>query len=321
MKKHKYEDIDGLLARHFAKEPLTERQNTELGEWIKANSGEYERLKKLLAAPLTNDGGQFFDTEKAWAKVEERLEPKVVKVDFRKKARTYISIAASVAVMIVLTMVYLLGEPEKKSVNYANNGNETETVVLPDGSEVVLYPNSTLAFSDGEVRNARLEGKAFFHVRKDKGRTFKVRTEELVVEVLGTSFLVDAESGESSGVFVETGRVRVSADEGQVVIQANEKAELSNGILTKGIIEDPEIFFNSADRYIVFRNVPLSKAVKEIEKRAGVLIELGKGVEDNSITTKIDIGNRSSIAAELSMVCGCECDTIESDRHYRLYYE
>lgn len=321
MKYSEKEDIDILLARHFADEALTDSQNAELERWRKENPEEYEKLKRLMDTASPAEGEKFFDVEKAWAKVEPHLSEKVVKVDFRRKTRTYLSIAASFAVLVIVTMVYLLGGPETNVVNYANNGAVKSEIVLPDGSKVSLYPDSRLAFSDGKERKAKLEGKAFFDVKKDNGRPFGVETENLTVKVLGTSFLVDGTSGSEAGVFVKTGRVEVASGKEKVIITANEKAELKDGKLNVGIIVEPEIFFGDGDMFVVLKDVSVAKAVVEIEKKTGIRIELGKGVGENRITTRIDIRNKESIAAEVAMVCGCSCDTVVPGEHYRLYYE
>lgn len=321
MKYIEKEDIDRSLARHFADEVLTDTQNAELEKWIKENPEEYDNLKKLMAAACPADGEKFFDAEKAWAKVEPQLTEKVVKVDFRSKTRTYLSIAASFAVLVVITMFYLLGGEETNVMNYANNGTVKSEIILPDGSKVSLYPESRLAFADGKERKVQLTGKAFFEVKKDNGRSFSVETDKLNVRVLGTSFLVDGTAGDGAGVFVRTGRVEVASDNDKVVITANEKAELKNGKLNVGVIEEPDIFFGDGDMFVILRDVPVKKAVAEIEKKTGVRIELGEGVEENRITTRIDIRNVESIAAEMAMVCGCNCDTVVPGKHYRLYYE
>lgn len=321
MKNSEREDIDVLLARHFAEEPLTESQNNVLGEWIRTNAAEYGKLQKLLGAPVRQCDKNVFDAEKAWEKIESRLESKVVRVDFRKKVGMYLSAAASLAVVFILAVAYLFVKSDEESVHYANSGTLSEIIILPDGSEVTLYPNSSLAFSDGRVRNTVLEGKAFFRVKKDNGRSFKVKTDNWDVEVLGTSFLVDAVSEENNGVFVESGRVRVLSGIKEVILHANEKVYFENGNMVKGIIDDPEIFFSNDNMFIVLKDVSLSKAVEEIENRTGIRIELGKGVGSNRITTKIDIRNKSGIAAELSVVSGCRCDTVKTEEHYRLYYE
>ena len=81
------------------------------------------------------------------------------------------------------------------------------------------------------------------------------------------SFLVDAADSQQPGVFVKTGRVRVSDDENEVVIIANEKVELKHGELEVGIIDNPQQYFGQDKLMMIFDNAPISDVVKEIEQK------------------------------------------------------
>lgn len=75
-------------------------------------------------------------------------------------------------------------------------GNRTN-IVLPDGTSVWLNANTSLqypiAFSK-KSREIRLDGEAYFEVTKDK-KPFIVKTDKYNVEVLGTTFNVEAYAG------------------------------------------------------------------------------------------------------------------------------
>ena len=164
-------------------------------------------------------------------------------------------------------------------------------ILLPDSSEVILYPQAQINFkATRETRLARLEGKAFFQVRKAAGKPFKVETRHLNVEVLGTSFLINAEKIQQTGVFVKTGKVKVTTDNSGVILQANEKAELKNGKLQSGNIQDPSAVFGEKKQPLIFNQTPLANVIKEVEKQTGIQIELGKGFDSHKITTRIDPG-------------------------------
>lgn len=165
---------------------------------------------------------------------------------------------------------------------------------------------------------AALKGKAFFQVKKMHGIPFKVKTDFLDVEVLGTSFLVDVARKEKAGVFVKTGKVRVEAAEHEVVIQANEKAELKDGMLKTDTILRPQEVFNMDDSVLVFEQTPVTEVVKIIQEKTGIQIDLAKGLEKNQITTRINI-DEPDIAGELAFLCGCKCETLVKGKHYRLY--
>lgn len=315
------EDINALLARHLAHEAMSAEQQQELEAWIAANTTEYSRLKQLTDARPPQIGEKEFDALQAWQKVEPRLKGRTIELHRKKRFITICSVAASLLLLLATTTVYLFRQP---AIHYANDGRTAKHIFLPDSSEVTLFPNTKLSFKyapQKSSRLAKLEGKAFFQVKKAAGRPFKVETERLEVEVLGTSFLVEATPQKQPGVFVKSGKVKVSAEDSDVILETNEKAELDNGNLQTGIIENPSLFFNLKKAKMVFNQTPLSVVIKEVEKQTGIRIELGKGVDENSITTRIDPEDAENIAAELAFLCGCKCDTLTKGKHYRLYYE
>lgn len=318
-----HDNIDELLAKHFAHERLTAAQQAKIDQWRAAYPEESQQLQRLLDTPIFSDTAFEVDTEKAWARIEPQLKERTLKINlFHKKAWFY-SAAAAIALVLVAALLYLSHETDTQTVRYADI-TQTENVLLPDGSEVTLYPHSTLAFryaDDGIARQVELTGKAFFHVKNRDNAPFKISTPSITVEVLGTSFLVDAAHDSKSGVFVESGRVKVSTSHNNVILEANEKVEVTDGQMTLGLIDDPAFFFGKGDSVLVFKNSPIATVVQEVERQTGVKIELGKGLEKNRVTSKINASEKESIAAELAFLCGCRCDTVEKGRLYKLYYE
>lgn len=317
-------DINELLAKHFANERLTASQQEELNEWISAHRDEYRRLQKLIGASVGKSQGISFDAERAWQKVEAQLEERSQKViPFRRKMLFWTSMAASLLIVLAVSMFYFSSASDEEMVRYANVGRTEQHCLLPDSSEVILYPEAVVTYQHTDKgRLARLEGKAFFQVkRKIHGVPFKVETNLLKVEVLGTSFLVDATSKKQAAVFVKSGKVRVKTDESGAVLEANEKAEWKDGRLEVGIIEDPQALFGEAPVVLVFSATPLPDVVREIEKKTGVCIELEAGLEKNLITTRIESESAQDMVEELAFLCGCKYKTLTEGKHYRLYEE
>lgn len=318
-----HDNIDELLAKHFAHERLTAAQQAKIDQWRAAYPEESQQLQRLLDTPIFSDTAFEVDTEKAWARIEPQLKERTLKVNLFHKKTWFYSAAAAIALVLVAALLYLSHETDTQTVRYADI-TQTENVLLPDGSEVTLYPHSTLAFryaDDGIARQVELTGKAFFHVKNRDNAPFKISTPSITVEVLGTSFLVDAAHDSKSGVFVESGRVKVSTSHNNVILEANEKVEVTDGQMTLGLIDDPAFFFGKGDSVLVFKNSPIATVVQEVERQTGVKIELGKGLEKNRVTSKINASEKESIAAELAFLCGCRCDTVEKGRLYKLYYE
>lgn len=184
---------------------------------------------------------------------------------------------------------------------------------------MTLYPNSRLDFRDGKERRlAQLEGKAFFNVKKRRGKAFDIETAAMKIQVVGTSFLVNTNQEENAGVFVKSGTVKVSVSKNDLILNANEKVELEDGELRIGIINNPKLFFGKK-KELVFENTPIKQVTKEIEKQTDIKIELSKGLDDNFITTRINTETYEGIASELAFICGCQCDTITKGKHYRLH--
>ena len=233
------------------------------------------------------------------------------------------SMAASLLIVLAVSMFYFSSASDEEMVRYANVGRTEQHCLLPDSSEVILYPEAVVTYQHTDKgRLARLEGKAFFQVkRKIHGVPFKVETNLLKVEVLGTSFLVDAAGKEQAAVFVKSGKVRVKTDESGAVLEANEKAEWKDGRLEVGIIEDPQALFGEAPVVLVFSATPLPDVVRDIEKKTGVRIELEAGLEKNLITTRIESESAQDMVEELAFLCGCKYKTLTEGKHYRLYEE
>ena len=238
-----HDNIDELLAKYFAHERLTAAQQAKIDQWRAAYPEESQRLQRLLDTPIFSDTAFEVDTEKAWARIEPQLKERTLKVNlFHKKAWFY-SAAAAIALVLVAALLYLSHETDTQTVRYADI-TQTENVLLPDGSEVTLYPHSTLAFryaDDGIARQVELTGKAFFHVKNRDNAPFKISTPSITVEVLGTSFLVDAAHDNKSGVFVESGRVKVSTSHNNVILEANEKVEVTDGPNDFGAYREPQL--------------------------------------------------------------------------------
>ncbi|GFE72993.1 FecR family protein [Novosphingobium sp. TCA1] len=109
---------------------------------------------------------------------------------------------------------------------------EVRSLVLDDGTQVKLAPDSALSFAiDGKTRSARLlRGRAYFDVAHDTARPFRVMAEDAVVTVLGTAFEVDGLSDNAS-VAVRRGIVAVDyAGHGpRTVLHRGETVSLAAG--------------------------------------------------------------------------------------------
>ena len=85
-------------------------------------------------------------------------------------------------------------------------------LTLSDGTRVWLNASSRIQFPAvfrSDRREVRVEGEVYFEVSKDSARPFLVRTGDVVVKVLGTSFNVRAYPGEEYKTTLVEGSVAV----------------------------------------------------------------------------------------------------------------
>ena len=78
-----------------------------------------------------------------------------------------------------------------------NTTDRAVQIALADGSSVVLTPRSAVRYPARfatDHRDVYLTGSAFFSVSKDPQRPFRVVTDRVVTQVLGTSFWMKTNS-------------------------------------------------------------------------------------------------------------------------------
>ena len=141
------EDIDQLLARYFAGEPLSLVQQKELDTCIAAQRQEFVQIHKQMQAPVRTAEEIHFDADKAWAKIEPHLENRTRAMTFERKMTFFLSVAASLLVLLGIGAFYLFRAPAEEGLYYANADRTVKQIVLRDSSELLLHPAATVAYS------------------------------------------------------------------------------------------------------------------------------------------------------------------------------
>lgn len=202
-----------------------------------------------------------------------------------------------------------------------NSGDQIKVLQLPDGSTVFLNKNSTLSYPErfkNNERNMQLKGEGFFEVVSDKRRPFKVQFSNSTVEVLGTSFNINAQD-ELQVVQVKTGIVKwVNAQKNQV-LKAGMTATLnsSTGELSKftGNRMNADYW---RDKQLRFDEVAINYVLLELER----LFEVQFTAPANSLincqfTASFDDPSLDEILETLATVFDAEVVKIDS-KNYQL---
>ncbi|MFV0269048.1 MAG: FecR family protein [Draconibacterium sp.] len=99
---------------------------------------------------------------------------------------------------------FTTSEMQSEVIEFTTPREQQSELTLPDGTFVALNYDSKLRYylsNDNSIQEVELEGEAFFHVAKNKSRTFRVITRDMNVNVLGTQFDVRAYAND---LFTET---------------------------------------------------------------------------------------------------------------------
>lgn len=157
---------------------------------------------------------------------------------------------------------------------------QTESITLPDASQVILNVKSQLSYSSSSWEDNRLinlDGEAFFDV--EKGSRFDVKTSKGIISVLGTEFNV-RQRGEVLEVTCYEGKVQVSSGDVLQIITVGERVILRDSKLTKNLIK--QTYPEWRDDLSRFKNTRLDEVFAELERHYKVKIEL-ENVEETTL--------------------------------------
>ena len=118
--------------------------------------------------------------------------------------------AAALAMAACLVLLFAPDLALQIEADHITGTAETRSLVLADGSRVVLAPDSAiaLAFGPDERRVRLLAGEAFFEVAPNPDRPFRAEVREVSATVRGTAFNLLREDGRA-GVTLAEGSLHV----------------------------------------------------------------------------------------------------------------
>ena len=293
--------VNQIINKYF-KNNQPENVQRKFLYWIKSPIHKKEKEQSLfrlweeICLPADSS------TETSYEQVMKRLlDNKMKKRRLLLMKLTHVAAFFLVSILSVFsTWLYIrhntlpLTENEIELVEcYIPNG-EIHEILLPDNSRVIINSGSSIfynkTFADN-VRDVYLSGEAKFIVSKDEKRPFVVKTKDMVVEALGTTFNISSYPNKHySATTLVDGGVRV-----------NIRSSIENFILKPGeqILFDKETGLNSIGRtridYIlawekgqmVFRSASLYTIIEDLERRYDVSIYLNsKSLGDEKLTVK-----------------------------------
>lgn len=255
------EELEELLSLHFSvleRNALGEELKVEWREFSDVNTLSRESSDRIFSSIIHKD-----QEEQSWL--------------------PNFSFGWAFKIAAVLLTILIAGI----SYVYVNNNlyskvitefGKTKSITLPDGSEINLNSNSIVRFKkhwkDNEDRIIRLEGEAFFKVAHRKNnQKFIVKTKELEVEVIGTSFNISSRKTKSF-VVLQEGKIKLEvAGKNDFVMKPGELVEYDFRKTTiKKKAVNPKIYSSWRNKILTFQSSSLIEIAETIENNYGIKI-------------------------------------------------
>jgi len=227
---------------------------------IKSLEFEKESLSEDKIEGIWNNIQSSISLEK------NKVEPKLRKLSIRSMI---VGVAATIALLLIANIFW---NPQvKTTTNFA----EFKNITLPDQSTAHLNADSKIVYATKDwnnERNIELTGEAFFDVQK--GTEFSVTTDNIIVQVLGTSFNV-FNRGDIVDVRCESGKVNVinklNSEAFLLTPGLGVRSDKRGGLKTYNF--DVHLIKDWQDGIIQFENQPLKVVFEALERQFDVSIQ------------------------------------------------
>ncbi len=286
--------------KHLLGEASPEEQEA-VNKWKaedEANAIYYNQLRKIWNSSKELAASSTADENKAWQNFQQRIaKPKEEAAVVPLKKFAWMRVAASIIVLAGLAIVafLLLNKETAPKEMVAQTKQNVLIDTLPDNSVVTLNKQSSITYLsrfNGDKREIALKGEAFFNVTPDKKKPFVITVNDVQVTVVGTSFNVKNEKGNTE-VVVETGIVRVTKNGKTTELVAGQKLLLSanDSIAAKEEVTD-KLYNYYRSKEFVCDDTPLWKLVQVLNEAYNSNIVIGRK-ELNNLPLNTTFNNES----------------------------
>ncbi len=319
--------VDALLAEELVQDYLRGDQRNPV--WQAARQAhpdfdarllEAEAVLKQLSELKTEQPSPAEETllAEVWAKIERdtqsqtaspvsTIKAKARVLEMRKtepqsRNRRIYAWAAAIAASILL--LFFLQSPDQQ---WSTEPGETELVYLSDSTEIWLSPASQLEVkSYDDQRVVELEGEGFFNVVK--GKSFTVITSEGRIQVLGTSFRVDA-SGQALHVRCQSGRVAVERAKSRVELGRGESTRSEGEALSAIRKDDPATEPAPNAPIIVGRETTVAELSARLGRYYALSVQVDPALANRRLTIELPTNDLAEAVRRLEFVLQVRINT------------
>lgn len=294
-------------------EPDDAELRRRFDEWLKARPenepawASTRRFSKMAALlPAAREAGAVAAPTRASAEVLA-IEPRTAR---RRWAMPALALAAAACLALWAGPAMLL----QLRADHFTGTAELRQVDLPDGSRVTLAPASAIAVAMADDQQARrvqlLSGEAFFQVRPDPTRPFRVTARDVEATVLGTRFDVRLGSDDVA-VSVEEGVVAVASTgapvESAAKLVAGQFVRITNDGLTARGSEPPELVAAWRQGQLYAQETRLGDAIDQLRRYfGGTIVLTDGGLAERRITGAYNLADPEDALRGMARVHGAK---------------
>lgn len=242
------------------------------------------------------------DAQAVWSRIEEATRPVEAAPVWRMPVWVRYAAAASVLIAGMMLLARYVATPA--TLRYVS-GAEMARHTLPDGSEVVLRPYSSLVMDDSDpgVERYRLDGEAWFQVAHAE-RVFEVTTAAGDIRVHGTRFNVRTWAG-GTHVYLESGSVSFSNEIATVLMDPGHVANAATS--SDPISVTPartEVYLAWTRNELILDGTPVSDLLLELGQHYGVVLTAPDSVLGTPVSGRFVLGDLDRTLNALSLTTG-----------------
>lgn len=322
------------LIMSYLKGQCPEREAHGLLSWIsdsEAHQEQFESFKtvwELTSFPMPEviDVDAALDAVNMKIDAQESQATLTVEMPWLRRNFKYVTSVAA-ALIVALFIGFLVVRPLNSNVTLASQDWNTETpYLLPDGTSVSFSGASEITHPKqfgADLRSVDFEGTAVFEVVKDADRPFTIHCNNMNVEVLGTSFLLDANNtAEQYKVDLYEGSVRMTVVDkkgnalSSMEIVPGERGvyNLADGSLKAMTYAEVKYDELKNDHVLDFNDVSLSVIIETLEYIFNINIDLASECANEKLTVRFtDQDPVDEVVETIATVFGLEVSKPEED--------
>jgi len=320
-------NIDWRLISNILNDIASEEDQIRFQKWLGSDPKHRELFNELKERWDQQEPNSDLNTKIAYAdflrKRDQLAAPKKTNV---LPLRRFINIAAAILILFSLSygaFYYYHGTAKDiEMVWVATEAGQRRTVILADGTEVMLNVQSKLSFPksfDPKERRVSFEGEAFFRVAKDPKKPFIIESNGIQTKVLGTEFNLNSYKNDSSTTLtLVEGSVAISGLGTEEILQPQEAINFNSKTgQVSAMAYQPELLTGWMDNILSFENTSLGAVALRLERKYDIQIEFADpSLKEEKITGRFESQSLSVILHSITQLRKLDFESIEEQENY-----